>query len=272
MIKQKKITPPIKYPGGKRFLVDNIRILWELSKAKRLVEPFCGGMAISLGIAPKKALVNDINPHVVNYYRCIKDGFKIDIEMQNDKDFYYQKREEFNQLILNHEHFSPLSASLFYYLNRTGFNGLVRFNKSGLFNVPFGRYKKINYQTEFLDIAKTLKNWTLSCGDFSQLKIRKTDFLYVDPPYDVEFRNYSGNNFEWQEQQRLVKHLSQYSCPIVLSNQATDRIVELYEANDYKIFLIDAPRRISCNGDRKPAQEVLALKNMVIESHQTPFV
>ena len=87
----------------------------------------------------------------------------------------------------------------------------------------------------------------------------------------MEFRNYSGNNFEWQEQERLIKHLSRYQCPIVLSNQATDRIIELYEANGYKIFLIDAPRRISCNGDRKPAQEVLALKNMVIESHQSPF-
>ncbi|MDQ7049204.1 MAG: Dam family site-specific DNA-(adenine-N6)-methyltransferase [Enterobacterales bacterium] len=271
MIKQPKITPPIKYPGGKRFLVDNIRILWELSKSTRLVEPFCGGMAISLGIAPKKALVNDINPHVVNFYHSIQQGLKIDIKMLNDKDFYYQKREEFNQLIRQNEHLSPLAASLFYYLNRTGFNGLVRFNKSGLLNVPFGRYKKINYQTEFLSVAKTVKKWTLSCGDYSLLKIRKTDFLYVDPPYDVEFRNYSGNNFEWQEQERLIKHLSRYQCPIVLSNQATDRIIELYEANGYKIFLIDAPRRISCNGDRKPAQEVLALKNMVIESHQSPF-
>ncbi len=271
MIKQDKITPPIKYPGGKRFLVDTIRILWELSKSKRLVEPFCGGMAISLGIAPKKAYVNDINPHVVNFYRSIQQGLKIDMPMENDKAFYYQKREEFNQLIRQKEHLTPLSASLFYYLNRTGFNGLVRFNKSGLFNVPFGRYKKINYQTEFLPIAKTIKHWSIHCGDFSQLRIRKTDFLYVDPPYDVEFRNYSGNNFEWQEQERLVKHLSKYSCPIVISNQATDRIIELYEANGYKIFLIDAPRRISCNGDRKPAQEVLALRNMTIESKNSPF-
>lgn len=271
MIIGKKTNPPIKYPGGKRFLVDHIKILWELSESRRLVEPFSGGMAISLGIAPEKALVNDINPHVINFYKSIQQGLKIDIEMKNDEGFYYQMREKFNALIRDNKHNTPLSASLFYYLNRTGFNGLVRFNKSGFYNVPFGRYKKINYLREFPEVEKRIKKWKLVCGDFSKIRVNKTDFLYVDPPYDVEFRNYSGNDFHWEEQERLVKHLSKYECPVVISNQATDRIVDLYEKYDYKVFLIDAPRMISCNGDRTRAQEVLATRNMSIEAINKHF-
>ncbi len=271
MLTNKKTNPPIKYPGGKRFLVDQIKVLWELSKSRRLVEPFSGGMAISLGIAPKKALVNDINPHVINFYKSVQIGFTINIDMENDEEFYYEMREKFNELIRNNKHESKLSASIFYYLNRTCFNGLVRFNKSGFFNVPFGRYKKINYIREFPEVAKIIQNWKLVCGDFSKLRINKTDFLYVDPPYDVEFKNYSGQDFQWEEQERLVKHLSKYECHIVISNQATDRVVDLYEKNGYKILLIDAPRMISCNGDRTRAQEVLALRNIIINPKTAPF-
>lgn len=263
MLNQKKTSPPIKYPGGKRFLVDHVKLLWEHSKCRRLVEPFSGGMAISLGIAPKRALVNDINPHVINFYRAVQSGFRINIEMENDERFYYEMRSRFNDLIFANQHETNLAASIFYYLNRTCFNGLIRFNKSGLFNVPFGRYKKINYVRAFPDVEKTIKNWKLVCGDFSKIRINKTDFLYVDPPYDVEFRNYSGNDFQWEEQERLVKHLSKYDCPIIISNQATDRVVNLYENSGYKVFFIDAPRMISCNGDRTRAQEVLATRNYI---------
>ncbi|NVJ67103.1 MAG: Dam family site-specific DNA-(adenine-N6)-methyltransferase [Gammaproteobacteria bacterium] len=271
MINIKKVTPPIKYPGGKRFLVDHIQIIWGLAKCRRLVEPFSGGMAISLGIAPKNALLNDINPHIINFYESIRDGLKIELDMVNEEAFYYDMREKFNNLIKEGKHLTHESASIFYYLNRTGFNGLVRFNKSGLYNVPFGRYKKINYHREFPEVEKTIKKWKFACGDFSKLRINQTDFLYVDPPYDVEFRSYAGNNFQWEEQERLIKHLSKYSCPIVISNQATDRIVELYSDYGYKINLIDAPRMISCDGNRARAQEVLAIKNMTIKPNKSPF-
>lgn len=262
MLIQKKIVPPIKYPGGKRFLVDHIAVLWKLSEQKRLVEPFSGGMAISLGIAPKNALINDINSHVINFYRSIQEGLKIRIKMVNDEKYYYSARERFNKLIMDGEQNTHLAASLFYYLNKTGYNGLIRFNKSGYLNVPFGRYKKINYKREFEEIRNVIKGWNLSSGDFSKLRIRKTDFIYLDPPYDVEFTTYSGNTFGWEEQERLVRHFEKYSCPIVISNQATTRVVKLYKENGYTVHLIDAPRMISCNGDRTRAQEVLAVKNM----------
>lgn len=262
MITQKKVVPPIKYPGGKRFLVDQIAVLWELSEKKRLVEPFSGGMAISLGISPNKACINDINRHVINFYRSIQEGLKIQVKMVNEEAFYYKARERFNNLIKKGDADSHLGASLFYYLNRTGYNGLIRFNKSGLYNVPFGRYKQINYKREFPEIKERVSGWKFLCGDYSKVRINKSDFVYLDPPYDVEFTGYSGNKFDWAEQVRVVEHYKKYSCPIVISNQATERIKKLYEEYGYKVILIDAPRRISCDGNREQAQEVLAVRNM----------
>lgn len=258
----KKVDPPIKYPGGKRFLVDEIKVLWQLSQSKRIVEPFSGGMAVSLGISPKKTRLNDLNQHVINFYQQIKAGLIIDIEMKNNEKFYYERRKQFNELIKNNDFNTPLAASLFYYLNRTTFNGLVRFSNCTGFNVGFGRYKTINYRRSFNDVQKTIRNWQFTSGDFSKIRVNKTDFLYVDPPYDTKFNNYSGKPFNWPEQERLIKHLKKYECPIVISNQATDRILELYKQNNYKIILFDAPRKISCNGNRSKAQEVLAIKNI----------
>ena len=159
---------------------------------------------------------------------------------------------------------TPESASLFYYLNRTCFNGLCRFNRKGLFNVPFGAYKTIRYLSgvDFEKYQQTFSQWVFSHGDFSRITITDEDFIYADPPYDVPFTSYAQEDFLWEDQERLVKWLTQFSVPIILSNQCTPRIVELYQDYGFILTLIQAPRRISANGDRTPAQEVLALKNV----------
>ena len=95
-------------------------------------------------------------------------------------------------------------------------------------------------------------------GDFEDLKLRNDDFVYADPPYDVEFTQYAKQAFTWEDQVRLAKWLAQHPGPVVASNQATDRIVELYSSLGFKLMTLDAPRRISCTGDRTPAREVLA--------------
>jgi DNA adenine methylase len=115
------------------------------------VEPFCGGLAVALGLAPNKALLNDINPHLLNFYHWLQRGLSISLEMTNEKDLYYQYRARFNALIKEEKANSQEAAELFYYLNRTGYNGLCRFNQKGEFNVPFGRYRRINYQRDFRD-------------------------------------------------------------------------------------------------------------------------
>lgn len=254
------IRPPLKWAGGKRWLIPKLANYWSKHKQARLVEPFCGGLSVSLGLQPQTALLNDVNPSLINFYQQIKNGLQLDISLENDEEIYYQHRENFNNLnALGH---SPdITAQLFYYLNRTGYNGLCRFNKSGGYNVPFGRYKKINYQEDFSDLKTVLASWDFTNNDFSELAIKSGDFIYADPPYDVPFRQYSQQGFEWDDQERLAKWLIQHDGPVVLSNQATPKIKELYRDLGFKLKYIDAPRRISCKGDkRKTVKEVLALR------------
>src|SRR5690242_14532773 len=141
--------PPLKWAGGKRWLVPYLAPLWARFRDRRLVEPFCGGLAIALGLRPGRALLSDVNPHVVNFYRWLKSGLTVEIAMRNDAELFYRHRERFNHLVAAGAGDSAEAAALFYYLNRTGYNGLCRFNRSGEFNVPFGRYRSINYLTDF---------------------------------------------------------------------------------------------------------------------------
>ena len=95
-----------------------------------------------------------------------------------------------------------------------------------------------------------------------ELAERLYDFVYADPPYDVPFTAYSAGGFDWDDQRRLVAWLDRHPGPIVLSNQATDRILELYRAHGFDCRILDAPRAISCTGDRSPAREVLAIRGL----------
>lgn len=228
----------------------------------RLVEPFVGGMAVALGLNPEKALLNDANPHLINFYINIKNGLNIDAEMKNDREFFLSQRARFNQLVKNGEANSREAAQIFYYMNRTAFNGLCRFNSKGEFNVPFGRYSTINYQRDFSPYSQLLRNWSFTCDDFELLEITTQDFIYLDPPYDVEFTRYSKDDFTWEDQIRLVEWASKLKNPIVASNQATDRIIELYQSHGFTVKTLPAPRRISCTGDRSPAMEMLATRNL----------
>ena len=206
--------------------------------------------------------MNDINPHVINFYSWLKKGLSISFSMQNNAKSYYEGRARFNELLEAGESRTAEAAGLFYYLNRTGYNGLCRFNSKGGFNVPFGRYARINYKTEFLAYRKAFATWLFSSCDFEALELSEEDFIYADPPYDVEFTHYSKGGFDWNEQERTAEWLSKHRGPVVLSNQATPRIVKLYRSLKFSLKFLEAPRRISCTGDRTPAPEVIATRHL----------
>ena len=255
------LRPPLKWAGGKRWLAPLLTPLWRSKQPRRLVEPFCGGLAVALALDPARALLNDVNPHPVNFYRHLQKGLRIRVTMRNERDLYYRHRSEFNRLASTQRGlFSRKAAELFYYLNRTAYNGLCRFNRKGEFNVPFGRHERINYVRDFGDYRGVLSRWHFTSGDFESLELEDDDFIYADPPYDVPFRQYSRYGFEWDEQVRLARWLAGHEGPVVLSNQATDRILALYRSLGFRLELVDAPRSISRTGDRTPAREVLALK------------
>jgi DNA adenine methylase len=256
------VRPPLKWAGGKRWQVPHLRPLWENAPGSRLVEPFSGGLAVALGLSPSRALLNDINPHLVNFYRQLKRGLRVTIELANESDAYYASRRRFNELLAAGKSKTAEAASLFYYLNRTGYNGLCRFNRSGEFNVPFGRYKTISYTTDFAAYRRVFAGWDLTNQDFETLGLRPDDFVYADPPYDVPFTHYATGGFSWDDQVRAAEWLARHRGPVVLSNQATPRIVKLYKALGFSVQYLKAPRMISCTGDRTPAREVLATRNI----------
>jgi DNA adenine methylase len=249
------LSPVLKWAGGKRWLVGRLREL--IPASRRLVEPFCGGLAVTLGIEPERALCSDINPDLINLYRHIQQGLVVETEYVNDEATYYQYRTEFNETTD-----LKRKAELFYYLNRTGFNGLCRYNSKGGYNVPYGKYKSITYKRDFTEYVELLSRYEFHCGSYGSLRISSDDVVYADPPYDTPFTKYAKEDFGWQDQCHLVDVLDGVNVPVITSNQATDRIIELYKSHGYDMEIVSAPRRIAANGDRSDAQEMLAWKNL----------
>lgn len=275
MSKIKPLHPFLKWAGGKTWLAPRLADMYEpYRKTHTWVEPFCGALGAALGVNPKYAILNDINPHLINLHRQVKRGLELDPFLKkgdyNDEESYYQLRTRFNSFQSNERTSQgerELLAELFYYLNRVGYRGVCRTNNSGGFNVPYGHYKKPILDHDFSLYQKAFVHWqfpNFSYQDFidSFLEEAQPDlFVYADPPYDAGFVGYSGS-FTWDDQVNLASTLAALNCPVVASNKATDRIIDLYEGLGFVVENVSAPRKISCNGDRSPVTEILATKNL----------
>ena len=258
------VRPPLKWAGGKRWQVQHVLPYWQSVSNRRLVEPFAGGLAVTLGLLPKRALLNDINPHLINFYTWLKAGLVLEAKFDQTEKAYYRARKRFNDLLSRGEGGTGEAAGLFYYLNRTGYNGLCRFNRSGRFNVPFGRHPAIAYKYDFSEYKDVFADWTFTSTHFQDVPLADDDFVYADPPYDVEFTKYSKDGFDWKDQLLVAEWLSRHPGPVILSNQATPRIKAEYKRLGFALREFAAPRKISCTGDRRPAVEVLAIRNLPV--------
>lgn len=198
------ISPPLKWPGGKRWQIPHLLPYWQAHRHRRLVEPFSGGLAVSLGLSPERALLNDVNPHLINLYRNIQRGLRITTPLRNSRTHFASCRFRFNKLIASGQAQTKEAATLFYFLNRTAFNGLCRFNQQGQFNAPFGQNKRVAHTRDFAAYQPVFERWDFHCGDFASLPIEPDDFIYADPPYDVEFTQYSQQGFGWNDQVRVA--------------------------------------------------------------------
>lgn len=270
----------LKWAGGKMWLAPRIKEMYAPyasgRRSRRFVDLFAGGLSVSLSVNPANALVNDINPHVINLYRWARIGFDGDasfcadcVPFINERGVFERNRARFNELIASRQCVTPEAALLFWYLNRTSYNGLCRFNKKGFFNAPFGAYKSIDY-ARLLGRMKAYRDkflrWRLVCRDFAKVPLVPGDFVYADPPYDSEkpgaFVGYAAGGFGWDDQVRLAALLAGHDGPVIASNSATPRVVALYAGKGFHIEYVDAPRRISCTGDRTPVREILATKGL----------
>ena len=257
------LAPPLKWAGGKRWQVPFLEPLWRPHAHRRLVEPFCGGLAVALGLRPERALLNDVNPHVIAFYRWLQRGLRIDLPLENDETLYYAHRVRYNALLAAGEGDGAEAAGLFYFLNRTGYNGLCRFNRAGGFNVPVRLVQADPLHARLRRLARgRWRAWAFTHGDIESIPLDDSDFVYADPPYDVPFTHYARGGFSWDDQVRAATRLAAHAGPVVLVNQATPRVVDLYSGLGYALRYLDAPRRISCTGDRTAAREVLATRNL----------
>jgi DNA adenine methylase len=234
------MKPLIKYRGGKSKEIKHL--IKHIPKySGRYIEPFFGGGAIFFQIEPKKAIINDINPKLIAFYLGVKENFKTlkseltEIEKQyktnrrkfeelknktpekrvddENEHLYYQIRDMFNEL--TEKQYSD--ALLYFFINKTAYSGMIRYNAKGEYNVPYGRYANLNTSLVTEEHCKLLTNTEIYNLDYSEIfKMASVDdFIFLDPPYDCVFSDYGNveykdgfnekNHIELADQYRELK-------------------------------------------------------------------
>lgn len=231
-------VPPIKSQGIKTKLVPWIQSIIPSNFDGTWIEPFMGTGAVAFNVAPRRALLCDSNPHLVNFYSSIASGEitpelvkefltrEGEVLLSKGEGHYYFVRERFNA-----EH-SPLD---FLFINRAGFNGMIRFNKKGGFNIPFCRkpqrfaqayVTKIVNQVAWVSKIIKAKEFTFKCQDFNKTiqDASSNDIIYCDPPYIDRHVDYY-NGWDDRHERELFDRLSGFSGKFILST---------WHHNDYR--------------------------------------
>lgn len=265
MIKGK---PFVKWAGGKRQILDKLKE-YVPAEYNTYYEPFIGGGALLFELAPKHAIINDLNKELMNVYKvlCDEEKFKKmcrilnNYEANHSEEFYYEIRNKDRNKNTYNKLSDYTKAARTIYLNKACFNGLYRVNSKGEFNVPYGKKTKVN--TYDGNNLITVSNY-LTMNDIKILNVdykealktaKKGDFVYIDPPYDSDttiFTNYTETGFNKDSQRELAsvfKELSDRGVFVMLSNYNTTLVQELYK--DYHIHIIEAKRNINANAKKR---------------------
>ncbi len=224
------LVPPLKCQGIKTKLAGEIQRLAQSQEFDRWVEPFCGSCVVALNVQPKRALLADSNVHIIRLYQEIQRGdltpalAKAFLVEEGEKlraggeGYYYAVRERFNT--------RPASLD-FLFLNRSCFNGVMRFNRYGKFNVPYGHkperfaqayITKITNQIRRISEAISACDWTFAAADFRQTlaSAQSGDLVYADPPYAGRHVDYF-NSWSESDEAELGNLLKQLPCRFILS-------------------------------------------------------
>lgn len=261
------LTPVVKWVGGKTKLLPELRA--RAPKTCRCYyEPFLGGAAMFLDREPARAVIGDMNPHLIETYLALACHVEQVIEELTSfrtryeaggEEFYYKLREWWNaREFADH---LPRRAAAFITLNKTCFNGLWRVNQDGGYNVPAGKYKNPSiFDPDHLRAAgKAFKRAELKVGDYKATTARagKGDFVYFDPPYDPinktsNFTSYTKEGFGDVQQEQLAGHaleLRRRGVTVMLSNNDTPMIRGLYRG--FVIETVKCARPINSKGDKR---------------------
>lgn len=280
MSKNALVSPFLKWVGGKRQLIPEIReqLPKQISRL-RYFEPFIGGGALFFSLQPKHAVINDYNEELINTYRVIRDYPEELIaslgEHVNTSNYFYQLRnldrepDTFRQLT------AVQRASRIIYLNKTCYNGLYRVNNAGEFNVPFGSYRNPNIVNA--PVIRAVSRYLIRedikilNGDYVHAleDVDRRAFVYFDPPYHPisqgsSFTGYIQGGWNEEEQIRLrdvCNQLTENHIRFLLSNSDCPFIRDIY--NGYEIHTVQAIRAINSDGAKRGVVNEVLIKNYV---------
>ena len=228
--KNTSLSPIVKWSGGKK---DQIKKFIDFipKTFDTYLEPFIGGGAVYFHINPQNAVINDVLTELVDFYQSIKDGFSNEIynfmkDHPNEEETYYKVRSYKPSNRLE-------NAQRFYYLRKTCFRGMLRYNKKGEFNIPYGRYKNYNFE-DIKDkrYEELLKNTEVLNKDFKHIFDNynsENNFMFLDPPYDSEFTDYGYCSFGKEEHKKLAKCFKETNIKCLMIIGKTKFISQLYD-------------------------------------------
>lgn len=267
-IKNEIIVPFLKWPGGKRWLVESYADLVPKQFATYF-EPFLGAGAMFFHLQPTRAVLADVNPDVIAAFNGIKSNYRY-----IERSLSYHQRSHSNEHYYRVRSMVPRNnlqrASRMIYLNRTCFNGIYRVNKEGQFNVPIGSKTNVILPSDnFEAVASLLANADIFRRDFEETigMARNGDFVFADPPYTVRhnlngFIKYNENLFSWSDQERLAKVLFDARArgvKIVLTNANHSSIRELYQNSSFEIRKVSRFSAISAASENRKQYEELVI-------------
>lgn len=254
------MKPIIKYRGGKSKEIP-LLIPYIPKFTGRYIEPFLGGGAMYFYLEPSNAIINDINNKLMTFYKGVQQNYlelkrelseiekiysinRLAFEALKKKHpderitdgnetFYYFLRDMYNDLIPP----SYSLAALYYFINKTAYSGMIRYNSRGEYNVPYGRYR--NFNTELITEAhhRLLANTEIFTGDYSQIfkMANKNDFIFLDPPYDCIFSDYGNDEykegFNEANHRKLADDFFNLKCKALMVIGATPLTRRLYGKN-----------------------------------------
>lgn len=272
------MQPFVKWAGGKRQLIPELTKIMP-SNFNQYLEPFIGGGALLLELEHENSVISDNNHVLIGTYNDIKHNLDkllplLD-KLQNEhnscgnkekaKEFYYEQRDNFNQIIFD-DNESLNRSALFLYLNKACFNGLYRVNSKGLFNVPFNQKTTINiYERDNLvQISQFLQTVDIYNQDFEEtaVKAKKGDLVFFDSPYaplnPTSFDSYTKEGFSTEEHIRLAnlfKKLTKNGVYCILTNHNTEFIRDLYK--DFHVKEVNVKRMINSDAKNRVGKEVI---------------
>jgi DNA adenine methylase len=306
----KPMRPVLKWAGGKRQLLPALRPFYPAS-FKRYIEPFVGSGAVFVDLHNRGVLtgrdvrLSDINGDVIGCYRAIRDDVEAviaelralqDGHESRGRDHFYEvrdgrfnpRRREIHALEHPEDRYTAEMAAMLIYLNRTGYNGLFRVNRRGLFNVPAGRYASVRIcdadNLRSLSAALGQPGTALSVRGFEDAleAAERGDFVYLDPPYapvsrTADFTSYTAARFGPREQVRLqqaVIRLARRGVHVLLSNSVAPDIGALYAESaearraGLQVTTVEARRAINSRASARGA----VLEYLITNIREAPVV